>query len=193
LAVVAALAAGLPATAAELDGVAMPETRQAAGEMLRLNGMGLRTYSIFNVHIYVAALYLQQPSQDADAILNSGQAKLLHIHFVHEASADHARQAWIDGFEQNCVAPCHLPEPEVARFLAAVPDFHRGDDSTLMWHRGELTISVNGRSLGTITDPTFARAILATFIGPHPPNDLLKRGLLAGGSATRSASNTLTR
>ena len=166
------------AAAAELDGVAMPNVRPAAGVTLRLNGMGMRTYSVFRIHIYVAGLYLEQPSSDGEAILNSDQTKLLEVRFVHDVDVEQARKAWIDGFAGNCTAPCHLPEGEVAHFLDAVPAFRRGDGSILLFTHGTAQISVNGQMLGTVTDPIFARVILATFIGHAPPTDRVKRELL---------------
>ncbi len=176
--------AGLPAGAArpadgsELDGVAMPRTRQAAGLTLRLNGIGLRTYSVFHVHIYVAGLYLEQPSSDANGILRSDAAKLLVVHFVHDVTAAQARDAWVSGFQDNCRAPCELPSESIARFLDSVPAFQRGDESTLLFIGHTVQIGINGRVLGTITDPEFTRVILATFIGAYPPTEPLKRGLL---------------
>lgn len=172
------LALACAASAAELDGVAMPNVRQAGGVTLRLNGMGLRTYSVFRIHIYVAGLYLEQPSSDADAILRSDQTKLLEVRFVHDVDVEDARKAWIEGFDGNCIAPCHLPENEVARFLAAVPAFRRGDGSVLLFTHGTVQVSIDGQMIGTVTDPLFARIILATFIGRAPPTDRLKRELL---------------
>lgn len=162
----------------ELDGVAMPTERQAAGLALRLNGMGLRTYSVFHVHVYVAGLYLEQPSGDAETILRSDSAKLMMIEFVHDVTTAQARKAWATGLADNCRAPCHLPEDEIARFLAAVPEFHRGDTSTLLFVGQTVQIEVNGHVLGTVGDPAFSRTILATFIGPFPPSETFKRGLL---------------
>ena len=121
------------ARAAELDGVALPDTRQADGVTLRLNGIGLRTYSVFRIHIYVAGLYLEQPGHDGEAVLDSDQVKLMEIRFVHDVDVDNARKAWIEGFDGNCVAPCHLPAAEVQRFLDAVPPFRRGDGSLLLF------------------------------------------------------------
>ncbi len=170
---------GVPlASAAELDGVALPDTRQVGGVTLRLNGIALRTYSVFRIHIYVAALYLEQPSSDGEAILRSGQTKLLEIRFVHDVDQANARKAWVDGFADNCKPPCHLPDQEVTRFLDSVPAFRRGDGSTLVFSHGTVAITMDGQVLGTIADPAFARAILATFIGDAPPTDRLKRELL---------------
>jgi hypothetical protein len=170
--------AALPATAAELDGIAMPDMLQAAGTPLRLNGMGMRTFSLFRIHIYVAGLYLQRPTSDAEAILQSDATKLLDIRFVHDVDVERAREAWVNGFRDNCRPPCHLPPQQVAHFLAEVPALHRGDKSTLLFSGHSVVISVNGRVFGTIEDPVFSRAVLATFIGPYPPTEPLKRGLL---------------
>ncbi len=175
---VLAAAQASAARAAELDGVVMPNARQAAGVTVRLNGMALRTFSIFGIHVYVAALYLQQPSSDGPAIMNSDQVKLLEVKFVHDASAERVRDSWIRGFKDNCVDPCHLPESEVAQFLNAVPPFKRGDSSTFLFTPAGVQISVDGRVLGTVTDPTFTRVILGTFIGHAFPNDRVKEGLL---------------
>jgi hypothetical protein len=172
------LVSGRAVAAADLDGVSMPPTWQAGGKALRLNGVGMRTYSVFHIHIYVAGLYLEQPTSSAEEILHSDAAKLLVIRFVHEVNAEQARKAWVEGFEDNCRAPCHLRGPDLLRFLAAVPSFHRGDESTLLFSAHGVDITLNGQSLGTVTDAQFSRAMLATFIGSYPPSEPFKHGLL---------------
>jgi hypothetical protein len=167
-----------PAVAADLDGVAWPDTRQAAGVELRLNGIGVRTFSLFRIHVYVAALYLQQPSGDGDAILRSGMVKLLEIHFVHDVTAERSREAWKTGLRDNCRPPCRLPADLLERFLEAVPDFHAGDQSTMLFSGQTVEIKLNGRAMGTVQDADFSRAILGTFIGGNPPTEPLKRELL---------------
>src|SRR5689334_7437199 len=59
------------ASAATVDDITMPDARMINGRQLVLNGMGERTYSILGIRIYVAALYLEQRSHDAEAILRS--------------------------------------------------------------------------------------------------------------------------
>jgi hypothetical protein len=174
-------APALSARAAELGGVAMPETETLAGTPLRLNGIALRTYSWLRVHIYVAGLYLEHAAHDANTILHSPEKKLLVIRFVHDVDAENARSAWREGLERNCLPPCHLAPGAVDRFLAEVTPMRAGDVSTLAWGPDGVEFATNGRSLGKITDPTFANAILATFIGPAPPSEGLKEGLLGLG------------
>jgi hypothetical protein len=179
LALAAALALGcLPARAAVLAGVTMPDTQQVGGMAFRLNGIGLRTYSILGIHIYVAGFYLQHPNSDADAVLRSPDPKLLMIHFVHDVDAANARKAWQDGFEQNCVAPCAVSQPEIQRFLAAVAPIRAGEESMLLFTPTGVQFTVNGKPAGDVPDPAFSRLILATFIGREPPTPRLKRQLL---------------
>jgi len=167
--------------AATLDGVSLPETATLGTTELRLNGIALRTYSWLRIRIYVAGLYLERPSHDAETILRSPEKKLLVVRFIHDVDAEDARKAWREGFDDNCRAPCHLAPADVARFLAAVPAMRSGDRSTLAFTPAGVSITLNGQVLGTISDPMFAHAVLATFIGPHPPTERLKRGLLGLG------------
>lgn len=167
------------AKAAMLDGIAMPETRTVDGTRMRLNGIGLRTYSIFGLHIYVAGLYLEQQSNNSDSILHSPERKLLDIRFLRDVDAEDARKAWQDGFTDNCRPPeCYLDPRDVQRFLSAIPPIHQGDETVLMFSRQGVDVTFNGHPLGNITDPHFAETLLATFIGPVPPTPRLKRELL---------------
>lgn len=178
IAVAAALTFISVANAAELDGVTMPDGKVVNGATMRLNGIGLRTYSMLGIPIYVAGLYLEQRSDDPDTILHSPQAKLLEIRFLRDVDAKDARQAWRDGLDQNCKSPCYLDPRGVERFLAAVPAVHTGDKSTLLFTPRGVRITLNGRSMGDIGDPHFAEVMLSTFIGNEPPTPRLKRQLL---------------
>jgi hypothetical protein len=166
------------AHATELDGVAMPDTRVADGTEMRLNGIGLRTFSILGIRIYVAGLYLERRSADPDTILHSPERKLLDIRFLRDVDAADARKAWRDGFEQNCKTPCSLDPRGVQQFLAAVPAIHKGDETQLLFTSKGVDVTHNGRPMGDIADPHFAEVMLATFIGPEPPTPRLKRELL---------------
>ena len=138
------------AHAADLEGVSMPDTRVVDGTQMRLNGIGLRTYSALGIRIYVAGLYLERRSGDPDTIIHSQQRKLLDIRFLRDVDAEDARKAWRDAFEQNCKAPCYLDPHDVQRFLAAVPSVHKGDDSTLLFTSKGVHVTFNGRLMGDI-------------------------------------------
>jgi len=166
------------AHAADLEGVSMPETRVVDGAQMRLNGIGLRTFSALGIRIYVAGLYLERRNGDPDTILHPQERKLLDIRFLRCVDAEDARKAWQESFEQNCKSPCYLDPHDMQRFLAAVPSVHKGDDSTLLFTSRGVHITLNGRLMGDIADPRFAELMLATFIGREPPTPRLKRELL---------------
>jgi hypothetical protein len=168
------------AQAEELDGVQLPDTLQVDGKTLHLNGFGLRTYSMLRIHIYVVGLYLEHLSTDAHEIIASPETKLLNIRFEHNVSADKARKAWREGLENNCRAPCRLDPKEVARFLDAVPAMHVDDNYSLLFTQDGVIVRVSGRQIGMISQPRFAEAMLATFLGPAPASLRLKQDLLRG-------------
>ena len=168
------------AHAAQLDGMQLPGTLEVNGKTLHLNGFGLRTYSLLGIHIYVAGLYLEHVSTDPNEIIASPETKLLNIWFEHNVSADDARKAWQQGLRNNCRDPCRLEPDGVARFLAAVPAIHAGDDYSMLFAHNAATVAVNGHQIGMISQPVFATAMLATFLGPAPASERLKRELLRG-------------
>jgi hypothetical protein len=145
---------------------------------MHLNGIGLRTFSILGIRIYVAGLYLERRSDNPDTILRSPETKLLDIRFLRDVDAEDARKAWQESFEQNCKAPCTLDPRDLQRFLAAVPSVREGDGSTLHFSSKGVHVVFNGRPMGDIADPHFAELMLATFIGAVPPTPRLKRELL---------------
>ena len=172
------LASATMVAAAELDGVVMPDRQDIAGHHLVLNGLGLRTYSILRVHIYVAGLYLERRSTNPDAILGSSQPKMLRFVFLRDVDAEDARKSWREALERNCPAPCRLPANSIDHFLAAIPSVHSGDTNTLLFTARGVEFLINGQSAGRIDNPDFKQVILSTFIGPSPTSEEVKAGLL---------------
>ena len=179
-AVATALLAAAPAQAVTLDGITLPGSVQAAGATLRLNGAAVRTYSVFRVHVYVAGLYLTKPERDAASVMASAAPKLLAVHYLRAIDGDDVHAAWRALFAANCSAPCAVPAAQVQRFLALSPAIRAGDAISYLLTPSGTRVVANGRTLGDITGPDFARLLLATFIGAQPTSEALKRALLGG-------------
>ena len=81
--------------------VDFPEQTSVDGNTLRLNGLGLRQATALKVNVYVAALYVMQPSTDANAILGASNPKQLVLHFVRSEGRSDLTKAWDEGFEAN--------------------------------------------------------------------------------------------
>jgi hypothetical protein len=169
-----------PAAAATFAGVTLPDTTEVAGKRLALNGIGSRVYSIFRVNVYVAGLYLDAPSHDATAILDSLRPKLLAMVFVHAVGRDDMISVWRESFRDNCKATpsCVLPSASIARFEGMLDGVEKNDSLSFVFANGGVEIFAGQRSKGRIDDPAFGRLLLATWIGPAPPTEELKKALL---------------
>ncbi len=179
LALLAALFNPPTVRAATLDGVQMPDKLEVEGTSLTLNGMGLRTYSWLGIKIYVVGLYLETPSHDANAILKSPEKKALVIHFLRDITQSQTRNAWKEGFDNNCLEPCHIDQGELNAFYANVTRLNKGDTSTLIFTPDVgVEAETNGKRVDSTKNSDLVYAMLATFIGPKPPTKDVKLGLL---------------
>lgn len=178
-----ALAPTVPASAATCEDVELPDTVSADGVDLVLNGLGLRKATFLNVEVYVAGLYLPKTSTDARQILGAGQDWQLLLHFVRDVDASDMQEAFEEGFEKT--APDLAPLRErIEAFTGTMVDFEEGQvvSFTNVPANG-LEVAVDGTSRGTIAGADFAAALLAIWLGPEPPNEGLKSGLLGGACA----------
>jgi hypothetical protein len=179
--ILAALLIGVatPGLAAERAGVKMPDVVSVSGKALKLNGLGVREATIMKVDVYVAGLYLEQPSHDPAAILASPQSKMLHLHFVRDVDRDDIVEAWSEGFRKNAGPQTKQLAPRIAQLNGWMTDVDKGQSLTFTFVPGVGTkVAVNGKLKGTIPGDDFARAMYSIWLGPEPPNSGLKTGLL---------------
>ena len=164
--------------AAELAGVTFAERERVAGRELRLTGLGLREVSILKVDLYVAALYLEERESDALAILDSGRAFRVALHFVQEIDAATLAKAWRTGFERNG-ADVERLAGEIERLADSMRDLASGEAMLFSYDPGRgVEVAIAGDVVATIAGAEFARALLSVWLGARPPNSELKEGLL---------------
>ncbi len=171
------------AVAASMDGVTVPDTYTADGQTLRLNGIGVRTLTIFSVKIYVAALYLAAPSHDAGQILKSSSPRVLTLTFLHAGSKADIQKEYREGEKTNCGnGGCNpADEGDFERLVAAAPAVAVGDTSTFIFTPKGFRVLANGRDIGDYANPDLGERVLAGFIGEHPPSAALRAALLGTG------------
>lgn len=161
--------------------VAMPERVEASGSALTLNGMAVRDVTIFDVDVYVGALYLEHPSRDANAILDTDQRRRIVLRFIRGVTQHDIVNAWETGFINNAGTERLGLTSEIATFESFFEDV--GDDSEMVFDYVPgvgTTYALNGTVRGTIPGVEFARAFLLVFLGAHPPSEALRAGLLGG-------------
>lgn len=175
-----ALCLVLPGRAATIGGVSLPDTYPLPGQTLVLNGIGIRTLTIFSVRAYVAGIYLPHKSQDARAILASPEPKVLLMQFLHSASKAQVEQQYREGETRNCghgeCAPSD--EADFERLVAATPAAAVGDTLTYIFTSKGVRALSNNRVIGDFANPDLAFRLLAGFIGDKPPSEDLKNHLL---------------
>lgn len=169
-----------PARAAACEGVDFPDSVSASGTDLALNGLGLRKATFLRVEVYVAGLYLPQTSTDAEAILGANQPWQLVLHFVRDVGASDMQDAFQEGFE-NAGADVEALQPKIDTLTRMFVDFEEGQTVAFTHVPAEgVEVAVDGRAEGTIEGADFASALLAIWLGPEPPNENLRSGLLGG-------------
>ena len=180
-AIMMTLALSTPGTAtlaAELAGATLPDTLSAGDKMLKLNGLGLRKKAMFKV--YVGGLYLESPSKDANAILTSDQGKVIRMHFLRDLTKAQLVEAFQEGFEANAKDKAGQ-KAAFDKMLALVPDVKEGGTLTFTYVPGKgTTLRVGDKDLGAFEGKGFADAVFAIWLGPKPPSDDLKKGMLGG-------------
>jgi Chalcone isomerase-like len=176
-AVAAVLMASASALARDLAGVTLPDTLKAGEKTLKLNGLGLRQKAIFKV--YVGALYLEAPSKDAEAILASDQPKAIRMHFLRDLSKAQLIEAFQEGFDANAKDKAAAQKANFAKMLALVPDVKEGETMTFTYVPGKgTTLQAGDKELGVFEGKDFAEAIFSIWLGPQPPSEGLKKGML---------------
>lgn len=165
------------AVAASKAGVTMPDQATVAGKTLVLNGLGLREATVFNVKVYVAALYLEAKTSDPQAILSEKAAKRLVLHFVRDVDAGDMVDAFHEGFEKNGAGKAL--DQRIAKLVGWMVDLKVGDELSMTYvPESGVEIAVNGKAKGTIAGADFQKPLFAIWVGPQPPNAGLKTGLL---------------
>lgn len=164
------------ALAGPLEGVTLADTVKAGGKTLLLNGVGLRKKAMFKV--YVGGLYLESPSKDAGAILSSDQAKAIRLHFLRDLKKGQLVEAFQEGFDANAKDKA-AQKAAFDKMLALVPDVKEGSTLTFAYVPGKgTTLQVADKELGAFEGKGFADAVFSIWLGPKPPSEDLRKGML---------------
>jgi hypothetical protein len=154
-----------------------PETLLVDGQLLQLNGAGLRTR--FFAEVYLGALYLPRRSGDARAILATDQPWAVTLAFRRDVGHEAILEAFVEAFEHNSPGQVERLKPQLEVFHAVLQDLKRGDTMRLAYLPGAgTTLTVPGGATATVTGRAFGEAVLRTWLGEHPADARLKEALL---------------
>jgi len=167
--------------AAEHSGVFIDdEIRLESGPSLVLNGIGLREK--LWVDVYVGSLYLPGKSANVAEILSRPGPWRVQLDFIYkEVAREKLLDSWREGFEKN-----QSPET-IKKLQRRIDQFYAyfqtsaiaKDQYQFDYIPGKgVTISKNRQQLGQITGDDFKTALLEIWLGNHPADKKLKKGML---------------
>lgn len=165
------------ASAGDLAGISMPDSAQVGEDTLALNGMGLRKKSI--IKVYVAGLYLAEPSGEPENILAADSARMTRMNFLRGVKADQLCDGWVEGLENNTPSSSAEVAQQFETLCGFMEDMKKGEEMVYTFQPGKgTTVLVKGTVKGTIEGKPFADALWGCWIGPNPPSADFKEGLL---------------
>lgn len=157
-----------------LAAVEWPATVRADGADLALRGTGRLTWLWYKV--YDVALHLPADAGRAQAL--DDRPRRLAFRYLRDFSAGDLAKA-----TSRTVAAEGPAAAEIAAGVAAInalwPAVVAGDELQLLYRPGHgTTVTLNGRELGSVPGPDFARAMFAVWLGPAPVDEDLRDALL---------------
>jgi len=166
------------AFADEVSGVRLPDSVEVGGDVLVLNGGGLRKK--YFIKVYVAGLYLPVKTQDAKQILNMTGARQVSMYFLRDVGADKITESWTEGFTKNAEpGDLELMQDKLNEFNAMFEDMSEGDAILLQYEPGLGTrVTVMDEHKGIIPGEEFMQMLLSVWLGEHPADEHLKEAML---------------
>ncbi len=166
--------------ALEIGGVKIPDTMNAEGKSLALNGAGIRTK--FFIKVYVAGLYLGQKGSNAQAIVNADEPMAVKLQIISGmVDSKKMQKATMEGFENATNGNIAPIKAQIDQFMGIT----FGDttkvndvfDFVCVPGKG-VEILKNGASKGTIEGAAFKKALFGIWLGDKPAQDDLKAAML---------------
>lgn len=178
----AGVLAAMPARAVVLEGQRFEERVRLAQHELQLNGLGVRAAWIFKA--FVAALYVPEKTREAQQILDRDAPRRLQLRMLMDVGPGEIKKALVRGMQKNASeaewAALQARAETFSRTIDSIGTAREGDTINLDYLPGQgLMLAVNEVPRGpAIAGADFYQALLGIFVGPHPVDTRLKRGLL---------------
>lgn len=147
-----------------------------------LNGVGLRTKKKLGINfkVYVGGLYLLTKSEDSAKIIEASD-KVLELIFLRSLDKSTLEEAWSEAFPKNCQVECEHSAGTLKQFNDLMTDVKEDGRLKMVFDANGVSIELvvkGGTKSSRIESAAFSKNLMAVFIGPQPPTEELKRGLL---------------
>jgi Chalcone isomerase-like len=164
----------------EILGVTFPGEKVIEGKTLKLNGVAYRK-ALGIVKVFVQGLYLENPTQDADEVINSEQVKYLLTHYLTSKATVKKLHEGVAEAMVKCNSPemVSAHQADIDRYISWMDkDMAPGltAESTYVPGKG-LMYTYQGVMKGTIQGSEFMKMYYRMNVGEKAPKKL-RKGLL---------------
>lgn len=168
-----------PASALTVEGVDVPETYQAMGTELKLNGAGTR--SKWFMDLYVGGLYVPESISDGEAVINADEPQAITLHIISGMiTSERMTEATLEGFEASTDGNMAPVQDDIDQFMAVFrEEIKEGDVFDLVYLPGEgVRVLKNGDVRDTVGDLAFKKALFGIWLSDKPAQENLKERML---------------
>lgn len=173
---IAVLLFAAPALAKEKFNLKMPDTFDAGGKTLKLNGMGLRVK--FIVRVYVAGLYLENTSKDSAKILAADEVRSVQLHMLRSLEKKLIADAIEQGFEKNSRDNMPALKERLGKLTSGLKDLKESEVLFITYVPTKGTTVKSTSTEFTIPGKDFADALFSVWLGNDPVDLGCKNGML---------------
>ncbi len=162
-----------------VNDVEVADNIQVADKTLTLNGTGVR--SKFFLNLYVGALYLNQLSDDGEALVAADEAMTIRLHITSSLiDGEKMSEATLDGFVKSTNGDLTPIQKEVEMLISAFRDaVEDGDVFDLQYVPAEgVSVIRNGEVKVVVPGLAFKKALFGIWLSEDPVQDDLKEGML---------------
>lgn len=177
------LAFSFPAVAQlALNGVTLPASLNVEATSLTLNGGGIRKKAFFK--LYVAGLYLEKKTKNAEAVVNDDKPMAVRLQITSSMiNSDNMTVAINEGFEKSLKGNVAPLKKEIDSFVATFNKeaIKEGDVFDLFYNPAEgVKAYKNNKLQTTIKGLAFKKALFGIWFSGSSVDDNLRVGMLGG-------------
>ena len=160
-----------------ISGVTFPPKLDIKGTSLYFNGCGLREK--YTLDLYVAGLYLEKTTMDANKVMAADASSAIKIVITSsKVTRDKFNESVKEGFANASTGKASAAE--IAKFKGFFADPFKVKDEILMIYvpgKG-VAVTINGKYKGIVEGLEFKKALYAIWLGDKPASAKLKKGML---------------
>ncbi len=166
-------------SAAKVGGVSLPQALKAGDQSLMLNGAGIRKK--FFIKLYVSALYLQDKSNNAAAIIENDAPMAIRLSIVSSLiNSKKMEKATREGFESSTNGNTQPLKAKIEQFIEVFrKPISEGDVYDLIYTpEGGTEVIKNKQSITTVEGLAFKKALFGIWLSNNPAQENLKSAML---------------